>query len=113
MDRATEVVKWFNNHSLALGLLRQEQRLAHPSGRALNLILPGTTRWTSHFLCISRLLELEECLRVLPISSANQEILKRAAGPKRDAKAKADEVIKTILDLDFWPKLRRYASVTD
>ncbi|KAI4293797.1 hypothetical protein K525DRAFT_181093, partial [Schizophyllum commune Loenen D] len=106
MDRATEVVKWFNNHSLALGLLRQEQSVAHPSGKALSLILPATTRWTSHYLCIARLLDLESSLRVLPISATNQDTLKRAAGPKRDAKAKVNEIIKTILDLEFWERLK-------
>ncbi|TRM56789.1 ribonuclease H-like domain-containing protein [Schizophyllum amplum] len=104
MDRATEVVKWFNNHSLALGVLKKEQTTRRT--KVLCLILPGATRWTSHFLCISRLLELEECLRLLPVATERHQTLMRAAGPKRDAKNKAAEILRTIVEPGFWEYLK-------
>ncbi|KIK76263.1 hypothetical protein PAXRUDRAFT_110784, partial [Paxillus rubicundulus Ve08.2h10] len=43
-----EVVKWFNNHGQALGLLQDAQMAKF--GQILALILPVLTRWTSHYL---------------------------------------------------------------
>ncbi|KIM64232.1 hypothetical protein SCLCIDRAFT_37040, partial [Scleroderma citrinum Foug A] len=48
IDNALEVVKWFNNHSRALGILRDIQCQLHEQPHSL--ILPVLTRWTSHFL---------------------------------------------------------------
>ncbi|KAG1853779.1 hypothetical protein C8R48DRAFT_610668, partial [Suillus tomentosus] len=58
INDALEVVKWFNNHSRALGILNEVQRNVF-SGKTRSLILPVLTRWTSHYLSVRRLLELE------------------------------------------------------
>ncbi|OJA09942.1 hypothetical protein AZE42_14003, partial [Rhizopogon vesiculosus] len=47
VDNANGVIKWFNNHSFALGLLNGEQMSM--SDKVLALILPIVTCWTSHF----------------------------------------------------------------
>ncbi|KAL0947449.1 hypothetical protein HGRIS_013556 [Hohenbuehelia grisea] len=52
-SRALEVVKWFNNHSKALDILRAQQLFAHRHYVAL--ILPGTTRWTGQYCALHRL----------------------------------------------------------
>ncbi|KAL1698416.1 hypothetical protein EV121DRAFT_218245, partial [Schizophyllum commune] len=104
IDTAVEVVKWFNNHSLPLGLLRKEQH--RRTGTVLALILPGATRWTSHFLCVSRLRQVEESLRGLLIEHGKFEALIKAAGKKREAKAKARELLKTVLKQGFWDRLK-------
>ena len=57
IDDALEVVKWFNSHSQALGLLQSVQ--LHKLGKILALILPVLTRWTSHYLSVRRLIDLE------------------------------------------------------
>jgi hypothetical protein len=62
IDHANEIIKWFNNHSFALGLLNGEQMsMFH---KILTLILPVVTCWTSHFCSLSRLLEISKALKV-------------------------------------------------
>ncbi|KAJ8595427.1 hypothetical protein M405DRAFT_759096, partial [Rhizopogon salebrosus TDB-379] len=61
VDNANEIIKWFNNHSFALGLLNTEQ--VSMSNRALALILPVVTCWTSHFCSVSRLLEVSKPMK--------------------------------------------------
>ncbi|KAL1739254.1 hypothetical protein HDZ31DRAFT_49675, partial [Schizophyllum fasciatum] len=104
IDEAIEVVKWFNNHSLPLGRFRDEQR--RRTGRVYALILPGTTRWTSHFLCVKRLLDVEASLRSLVADPAVRDLLIRAGGKKREAKDKAREVLRSIQRPSFWENLR-------
>jgi hypothetical protein len=104
VSEALEVVKWFNNHSRALGLLRQLQVTVH--GHFKSLILPVLTRWTSHYLAISRLLELELYFCTLVLDSAKREILRVCAGDKADQKCKADEIIGIIQNPSFWENLK-------
>ncbi|KAI0319015.1 hypothetical protein OF83DRAFT_1035257, partial [Amylostereum chailletii] len=47
IDNALEIVKWFNHHTLPLGLLKDVQ-LEHTK-KILCLILPVITRWTTHY----------------------------------------------------------------
>ncbi|KAI0286480.1 hypothetical protein BC826DRAFT_906832, partial [Russula brevipes] len=106
VDEALEVVKWFNNHSYALGLLRDGMRTKF--GYILALILPVLTRWTSHFLCVSRLLRVEFCLRAMLLDSQVVAGLRVAAGDRADAKRKAEEILKIIGRQDFWDDLKLY-----
>ena len=55
VELALDIIKWFNAHSTALDLLREEQRITPPN-QVLSLLLPVSTRWTPHYLSISRLL---------------------------------------------------------
>lgn len=103
IEDALDVVKWFNNHSRALGLLRvcMQQRLA----KILALVLPVITRWTSHYLSVRRLLEVERPLREVALDPA----LIQCAGNKRDAIEKAESIVRTLSRQDFWDNLKRYA----
>lgn len=105
---ALDVVKWFNNHSLALGMLRLVSM--EKLGRELSLILPVITRWTSHYLSVRRLLQLENPIRHLLLDSREKLLL--CAGKKREAKEKAAKVLDVLGDPQFWNNLRRYIGHT-
>jgi hypothetical protein len=109
MQDAHEVVKWFNNHSRALGLLDQEQQKPDPRTgifrRVLALVLPVITRWTSHYLAACRLLQLEGTLRA--IGWNRQEELREIAGRGEAAQAAVEKVIHTITTDCFWADLAR------
>ncbi|THU86689.1 hypothetical protein K435DRAFT_607976, partial [Dendrothele bispora CBS 962.96] len=102
-DQAIELVKWFNNHSVPLGLLRQEQ--ATFRSVVLALILPVLTRWTSHFLAMDRLLELKAAFRRLVEDTDKCATLISASGNSAPDKAKARKLIKRIKDENFWTKI--------
>ncbi|KIJ61394.1 hypothetical protein HYDPIDRAFT_169663 [Hydnomerulius pinastri MD-312] len=105
INNALEVVKWFNNHSRALGLLRDAQMAKF--GLTLTLILPVLTRWTSHYLSVTRLVKLELAFKQLLLDAGeNLEVLIVCAGTKADAKRKAKEVLDILERPDFWPDLR-------
>jgi hypothetical protein len=46
MDECSEVAKWFNNHSFALGKFDEEQKDIY-KGKVRALVTPGVTRWTA------------------------------------------------------------------
>ncbi|KAF5374107.1 hypothetical protein D9615_008815 [Tricholomella constricta] len=104
IEGAIEVVKWFNNHSRALGMLKEVQR--QKLLKVLALILPVLTRWTSHYLAICRLLDLEIVFKQLLLDS--REIVLRCAGEKTKAKLEAEAVIGVLEGWDFWPNLKRH-----
>jgi hypothetical protein len=105
VNQAVEVVKWFNNHSRALGLLRVEQEITYR--KVLALILPVITRWTAHYLSCRRLLEVSTAIRACGLR--HKETLVLCAGNKADAKAKARSIIATTQDDMFWTRLAKYA----
>ena len=102
-QEAVEVIKWFNNHSRALGMLRQDQ--VKRSGHALALIMAIITRWTTHYLSISRLLKLSKHLRSLV--DFEYEKLMEAAGDRDGAPERAEKVFNIIKDTHFWENLTR------
>ena len=104
MDEAQEVVKWFNNHGRALGMLKEEQRANPDILQILALVLPVLTRWTSHYLCCRRLLELEKPIRCLVINQTATLLI--CAGEKADAIAKARTIIAIIERDSFWTDLK-------
>lgn len=104
VDLALELIKWFNNHSIALGILLAQQR-SDPTVIVLVLILPVLTRWTSHHCSVDRLLELERFMRAIHMLQYDKLVL--AAGNRRDAKIKAKAVLACIPDDSFWHGLRR------
>jgi hypothetical protein len=104
-ERAQEVIKWFNSHGRALGLLRVEQKLVN-AGKALALILPAITRWTGHYLAFSRLLVVSQPLRICVVKE--KETLITCAGQKAEMKVKAREIIRTVEDMSFWVDLAKY-----
>ncbi|KAF8581077.1 hypothetical protein K439DRAFT_1296479, partial [Ramaria rubella] len=82
----------FNNHSHALGLLRQEQIITN--NQVVALILAVITHWTSHYLSLTRLLEVNKALRACVIK--NGDTLLECAGPKPEAWCKVKEIVDTI-----------------
>ncbi|KAI0631797.1 hypothetical protein C8Q77DRAFT_1074755 [Trametes polyzona] len=108
VSAALDVVRWFNNHSSALDLFNQEQCLTYPDRpRPLVLILPALTRWTTHFQCASRLLEVGRALELCV--ARHRESLLQIGEKSQTAHAKetARKVIATIDDKEFWKRLDR------
>ncbi|KAG6806668.1 hypothetical protein H0H92_010455, partial [Tricholoma furcatifolium] len=101
LDECTEVVKWFNNHSFALGMLNREQLDIRKV--ILALIIPVITRWTTFFCCLRRLLEVNKPLTVTASKYA-EEILE-TIGPKQKAKDKAHQVLRRVKDDEWWKKV--------
>ena len=104
IDKTTEVIKWFNNHSRALGLLWKEQLVTYH--KILALIQPVITRWTCHFLSTWHLLETSSALRSCCIK--DEKLLEICGGDRQQEKARAREIIKTVLDQNFWSDITRY-----
>lgn len=101
IDLALEVIKWFNNHSRALGMLRRE--MEEQLGKVFALILPVITRWTSHFLACQRLLKVQLPLRNLVLHCRDQLVI--CAGDKADMRAKAEQIMYIIGEQSFWRDL--------
>ncbi|KAG1723863.1 hypothetical protein EDB19DRAFT_1645013, partial [Suillus lakei] len=104
IDDALEVVKWFNNHSRALGILNAAQ--VKILLKVKSLVLPVLTRWTSHYLSVQRLLELEMPFKEILANSL--EDLKTCAGNRSDMKRKAMQTLAILLRYDFWHNLDMY-----
>lgn len=103
IDDAVEVIKWFNNHSRALGQLKKVQKTK--IGTILALIKPVLTRWTSHYLSISCLVQLEIPFKQLLLDHLDN--MRLAAGRKREEKEKAEEILEIVGGYGFWANLRK------
>ncbi|KAF9237891.1 hypothetical protein BU15DRAFT_48219, partial [Melanogaster broomeanus] len=107
IGNALEVVKWFNSHSRALGMLHKVQ--IAKLGKILALVLPVLTRWTSHYLAVTRLLDIELAFKQLLLDAGetfeDSELI-LCAGNKADAKRKAKEILSILQGVDFWPRLK-------
>jgi inactivated superfamily I helicase len=99
LDEAIEVIKWFNNHSFALGLFNKEQLATYKEIWAL--ILPVITRWTSHFCSLSRILQVNKAMKITV--TRNREELMDSVDKKDRALRKAERVMNHVLD-DYWWK---------
>lgn len=108
VDQAIEIIKWFNNHSVALGLFRVEE--LQVLGKMLALLLPVVSRWTSHYVSVARLLEVQKPMRVCVLKS--REALLTCAGTDANSAAKANEVLETVGRDQFWATLKVYAVVS-
>lgn len=97
-----DIVKWFNFHTLALGLLREQQK--ETLGKTLALILPFITRWTTHFLSASRLIRVKSAMRTCV--EKNRDSLMKAGGKVKAQKEAAKEILDIIQDDGFWSLLQ-------
>ncbi|KAJ6516526.1 ribonuclease H-like domain-containing protein [Mycena vitilis] len=114
IDGGLEIVKWFTNHSRALGLLKEHQKTTErfkTTSRTLTLIFPVITRWTYHYLAVRRLLTLSATIRTLYINE--HDTLIECAGSKRDAKDRAKEVLSPIEDPQFWKNLTEVKTILE
>ncbi|KAJ7833835.1 hypothetical protein B0H14DRAFT_2166575, partial [Mycena olivaceomarginata] len=94
--------KWFTNHSRAIGLLKDQEKLMErfkATHRILTLIFPVVSRWIYHFLAVRRLFTLFSAMRTLYLQ--DYDTLIQCAGAKRDAKEKAKAVLAPIEDPQF------------
>ncbi|KZT64568.1 hypothetical protein DAEQUDRAFT_678347, partial [Daedalea quercina L-15889] len=103
LNIALEVTKWFNNHTRALGMLKDS--MVQKLGKAICLILPVITRWTSHYLVVQRLIDVELAFRHLLVD--HEEDLLLCAGDKEEAKQKALDIIGKVKNYTFFTKLKR------
>lgn len=104
INHALEVIKWFNNHSTALALLQTEQTLTF-RGSSWALILPAITRWTAHYLAITRYLKLKQPLQLC--WTRNEDRLVTCAGTKQDLQDKARNIHALVRNEDLWCRLRK------
>ena len=103
--QATDVINWFNNHSLALHILFAEQcTLPEFSKCVLALIRAAITRWGTHVTSIDRLLRVSTPMRSAALKRG--EDLQKAAGIKADAISKAKQILAIINDANFWSDLK-------
>ncbi|KAJ7258558.1 ribonuclease H-like domain-containing protein [Mycena rebaudengoi] len=106
IDESLEIIKWFTNHSRAIGLLADQQKLTErfeKTHRILRLLFPVISRWIYHFLAVRRILTISPPMRILHMQ--HHDALIECVGPKADARAKAVEILAPIDDPQFWKKL--------
>ncbi|KAJ7702903.1 ribonuclease H-like domain-containing protein, partial [Mycena metata] len=97
------VVKWFNNHSKGLDLLRAQQRAIF--GAILRLIIPVVTRWTAHYCCLRRVLKVERSIRATVV--AHPDTLRICAGSKPEQIEAAEYVMEVCNRDSFWKNIAR------
>ncbi|KZT63079.1 hypothetical protein DAEQUDRAFT_681006, partial [Daedalea quercina L-15889] len=101
LNDALEIIKWFNNHTWALGMLKDT--MATKIGKVLCLILPVITCWMSHYLSVQQLIKVEHAFRqLLP---DKEDDLVKCARDKEEAQEKAMQIIAK-LQPPFFHKLR-------
>lgn len=107
VSQAVEVVKWFNSHSYALGILAVEQESM--STVILALILPVITRWTAHYCSLRRLLELERPIKA-SWTKWEKELVE-CVGKEKNALTKVKEIQEIVEDPSFWRDSRKYVPI--
>jgi hypothetical protein len=102
-EKALTVIKWFNSHSRALGILGKQQKDTY--NKVLALILPVITRWTCHYLSFTQLIKISKPMRTVVLN--RQDTLKECAGKKRDALDAAEKVLQIVEEPKFWEDILR------
>ncbi len=108
-----EIVKWFDNHSSALGLFRAEQlSVDKDRTRPLALLLPVITWWMSHFQSIKCLLLVKDTLICCVIKQKAHLLEIADQGRTKELKEMGLRVVPLIQDEHVWAKLTRYVQNT-
>jgi len=102
VKKALAVIVWFNGHSTALAMLNNEQKYTY-NGDWWILILPIITRWTAHYLSITRLLKIKAAVRSCTVR--HEQALVDCAGKKAELRETARDIVATITDNQFWEDL--------
>lgn len=102
LDDVLEIIKWFNNHTRALGMLKDTMIVK--LGKAVCLILPVITRWTLHYLAVRRLIGAECTFLQLLLDREDELVL--CAGDKEPVWRKAEEVISKLRQPAFFDRLK-------
>ncbi|KAB5588959.1 HAT family dimerization protein [Ceratobasidium theobromae] len=103
-NNANKIIKWFNNHSFALGMLRQCQEIEY--GRTFALIAAVLTRWTTHYCSVARLLEVVNAL-IICVMRHEATLLESAGPANSEGQKAAKEVFAFVKDLKFWEGVTR------
>jgi hypothetical protein len=74
--------------------------------KILSHILPVITRWTAHYLSLSRLLAVEVPMKASWMKYGQQMI--DCAGPKADVQEKVHEIQAIVKDPQFWKWVKKY-----
>ncbi|KAI5898768.1 uncharacterized protein SCHCODRAFT_02173469 [Schizophyllum commune H4-8] len=116
--QAEELITWLRSKSLLLGLIRQFQLDAKPPPpTVLTIIRACLTRWTSHYLAFSRLLQLRKVIEnVIAKDKYDAEQLGGKSciiKGKKEAKEKAKKMIALINSGEFWHDVLRMTVMTE
>ena len=95
------VVLWFDNHSIAMTLLRAEQ--SKQNRPELGFVKPVVTRWSTSYHCMDRLLKQKADLQALAAYKSDELIA--AGGPRAENKAKSRRIIETISSPATWHRV--------
>jgi hypothetical protein len=101
-ENAARVIKWFRNHSFALGLLRECQELE--LGTAHALISAVLTRWTAHYCAASRLLDIAKPM-VICVVRHEAALLESSGRVNSEGQKAAKEVFSIVKNAEFWQGL--------
>ena len=112
MDQAEEVIKWFNSHSRALAMLRDEQTHQYPTRLPLALLYPAATRWSSRYVTCARFIDIERAIRWLA-SMKTDELVDftprgRNAAETEAKRLKTREMLLGVTTESFWDGLKTY-----
>ena len=105
IPKAIDVIKWFNSHSRALGILNQEQATINLNATIYTLILLCITHWTAHYCSLGRLEITEKSIKAAWMKYPTQLI--SAAGTQADVKDKARLIQAIVEDRDFWTNIKQ------
>ncbi|KIK13783.1 hypothetical protein PISMIDRAFT_118201 [Pisolithus microcarpus 441] len=79
-----------------------EQKLV---GQPHSLVLPVLTQWTSHFLSVCQLLQLEPAFKQMLAKVLDNDHI-TCAGSRADMERKAQQILDILQHHDFWYKLQ-------
>lgn len=102
IPEALEIIKWFNNHSMALEWFNQQQRFN--LGKSLTLISPVVSCWTAYYLILSRLKAVENPLRICCIDK-RQQLIENGGNVTANTvvqKNKALSILGSVNSDEFW-----------
>lgn len=104
--QACELITWLRSKVAFLGKISELYKRSH--GRAKTVIRAVLTRWTSHFLSFSRLLELRATINALvaedDLFPADRKFIVTGDRPSRE---KAMAMLAIINNPVFWTSLVR------
>lgn len=100
VEEASKVIKWFNDHTYPLGLLRKEQKSL---GMKVLSLIHACHRWASQYTSCNRLLILREPMQRLALTYKDE--LLSAAGKKPEQREAAQSILRITTTALFWSRL--------
>ena len=106
MDKAEELIKWFNNHTRALAALKEMQQALSPTKPVLTLLYPVSTRWSSRFQACARFVELRVAFECLISAKLEQLVSFTPKGRNVEETARKEsetrEMLLVLRSAEFW-----------